>query len=162
MSTMIPAGIAACSSGSRSERDDHPENANGRESDPGSGSQRRRTGDDSGASGTPFRVRYEKHLEPRVVVALAPRPGAIGCHPFRMRRTMSSPFVPTGQGLIRMAAIFFRSEELNQSMSGSSSAKTERIIRPGTFSVREVAWHVMHWFVSRSIRGSPFAPASTT
>ena len=60
-----------------------PENR-AEEFDPGSGSQ---SGDVSGGSrvsGTPFRVRTQVTSRPGVVVAIAPRPRAILCHPFRM------------------------------------------------------------------------------
>jgi hypothetical protein len=36
------------------------------------------------ASGTPLRVRIQEITKPGVVVAIAPRPPAIGCYPFRI------------------------------------------------------------------------------
>jgi hypothetical protein len=39
---------------------------------------------EAGVSGTPFRVRTQETSRPGVVVAIAPRPRAIICHPFRM------------------------------------------------------------------------------
>jgi hypothetical protein len=39
---------------------------------------------ETGVSGTPFRVRTQETSRPGVVVAIAPRPRAIICHPFRM------------------------------------------------------------------------------
>ncbi len=39
----------------------------------------------SGVSGTPFRVQIQEITQPGVVVAIAPRPRATGCDPFRIK-----------------------------------------------------------------------------